>query len=261
MGLTATTSITYAGIILGDTGSDVIDSTVTISSSSNPLNTVNETILAGAGLDTVMATLDTSGTPVRGSATITIDGGAGTDTILATAIGDFGAFNIDGGDANDVISITNTVFNATRDTLKGGAGNDTITGGDGLESIAGDAGADHLVASLFGSEFHGGSIGGTGDGEADTFVFDPTVQQGSNTIHDFEFAHDILQFTGLVDAGAPGLADDIDALIVDSADFGPGSDRYIVLSSGTYIQFNDTGTGSFTSIADMVSDPLSQLIA
>ena len=63
--------------------------------------------------------------------------------------------------------------------------------------------------------------------------------------------------------GAAGLADDIDALITTYSDFGPGTDRYIVLSSGTYIQFNDTGMGpgTFTSIADMVADPLTQLIA
>ena len=264
--LSAATKFTGTSEIFGGSGSDNITTSLAFSSPAAADIGVTETTWAGAGLDTITATLDTSGMAAgsTGLPIIRLFGEAGGDTISATAIGSSGAFQIEGGDGDDVITLSNTILNPVQSILNGDAGNDTITGGTGREQINGGTGEDVLIASIQGSTFRGGPVAAIpGDGEADTFVFDPTIGQGSNTIIDFEAAHDILQFTGVVDAGASGLADDIDALITTYSDFGPGTDRYIVLSSGTYIQFNDTGMGpgTFTSIADMVADPLTQLIA
>lgn len=264
--LTVGSSISGQSQVFGGSGTDVITTGLTLASAAAVNIGLTETTRGGAGLDTITATLDTSGVAAgsTGLPIIRLFGEAGTDTISATALGTLGAFEIYGGDANDVITLTTNISNPVQSLAYGDAGNDTLTGGAGREQLYGGTGQDVLFASAAGSTLHGGPQAAVlGDGEADTFVFDPTISQGSTTIRDFEFAHDILQFTGLVDAGAPGLADDIDALIVDFADFGIGTDRYIVLSTGSYIQFDDTGTGAgtFTSIADMVADPLTQLIA
>ena len=57
---------------------------------------------------------------------------------------------------------------AGNDTIDAGAGNDTVVGGDGDDTITGGAGDDKLA----------------GEAGADTFVFDPSLQEGADTIAD-----------------------------------------------------------------------------
>ena len=79
-------------------------------------------------------------------------------------------------------------------------------------------------------------------------------------LNDSEAAFDILQFTGLTDTGAAGLADDIDALGTWT-DNGVGASAQLNFTLGGSIEFEGAGTGSVSSIANLVNDPLAQLIA
>ena len=95
-------------------------------------------------------------------------------------------------DGNDVIDGFDT-----DDTLEGGLGNDTLDGGRGNDTLTGGGGNDVLV-------------GGAG---ADTFVF--KVNDGVDTIEDFEDGTDIIRLTksGLTFDGLTITNDDGDAVI------------------------------------------------
>ena len=100
-------------------------------------------------------------------------------------------------------------------------------------------------------------LGGAG---ADDFVFEPALDQGTKTLGDFDAGADRLIFVGLDDLNAPGLADDLDAITaVDDA--GAGLNVTVTFKSGTVLAFEGRGTGTIDSIADLVVDPASQLVA
>jgi len=61
----------------------------------------------------------------------------------------------------------------------------------------------------------------------------------------------------IADAGAPGLADDFDALVTVSFN---GASAVLTTIDGTRITFSGTGSGA-ASVADLVADPLTQLIS
>ena len=61
----------------------------------------------------------------------------------------------------------------------------------------------------------------------------------------------MLSFAGISDAGAPGLADDLDA-ISTFIDLGPANDVVIDLASGSQIIFAGRGTGEVDSWADLL---------
>ena len=66
-------------------------------------------------------------------------------------------------------------------------------------------------------------------------------------------------FAGMADQGVPGVADDLDA-ITTVLDAGAGMDVTVAFDSGTVLVFEGRGTGAVGSLADLVDDPLTQLV-
>ena len=217
------------------TGSKADSITVTSIGCENTNN-----IDAGNGRDTVSVTADDE----HSYYTMTsINGGLGDDVITSTH-NETGIHNINGGSGHDLITMI-----GGSGTALGEAGNDTITGTAGDDTIDGGNATDHLTGGLGDDQLTGG-IG------ADTFVFCANCDEGQDTITDWDRALDILNMTGITDAGATGLADDIDAISSITDD---GTDVVLSLNSGTVITFAGIGTGAITSVADLVNDPLNQL--
>jgi Ca2+-binding RTX toxin-like protein len=159
-----------------------------------------------------------------------LDGGAGNDVLVATIVGGTaGSSFLTGGNGNDQL------------TVVGGSGN-VLNGGEGRDSLTGGAGDDFL-------------FGGKG---GDTFHFDLSANQGTDTIGDFESERDILMFAGLIDQGAPGLVDDLNA-ISSITDSGAGNDVTVDFTSGSHIVFAGLGTGFTDSWGDIVAHPALQL--
>jgi len=117
-----------------------------------------------------------------------------------------------------------------------------LNGGEGRDSLSGGSDDDFL-------------FGGNG---ADTFHFDLSTNQGTDTIGDFESERDILSFAGLIDQGAPGLIDDLNAIssIIDS---GAGNDITVDFTAGGQIVFAGLGTGFTDSWGDILAHPALQL--
>jgi Ca2+-binding RTX toxin-like protein len=161
-----------------------------------------------------------------------VEGGAGNDEIVA-AVSDFGRSVILGEGGRDTLQ----VFDGINNLLDGGAGADRLIGGDGDDNLNGGSGADG-------------------------FVFIPTSDFGTDTVRDFDRAADRLVFFGLEDQGAPGLADDLVAPLVETVvDSGSGLDVTVTFDAGGVIVFEGAGTGAIDSIDDLVDDPLTQLVA
>jgi Ca2+-binding RTX toxin-like protein len=159
-----------------------------------------------------------------------LDGGAGNDVLVATIVGGTsGSSFLTGGNGNDQL------------TVVGGSGN-VLNGGEGRDSLTGGTGDDFL-------------FGGKG---GDTFHFDLSANQGTDTIGDFESERDILMFAGLIDQGAPGLVDDLNA-ISSITDSGAGNDVTVDFTSGSHIVFAGLGTGFTDSWGDIVAHPALQL--
>jgi serralysin len=161
-----------------------------------------------------------------------LSGGSGEDVLVATiADGTNGSSFLDGGTDNDQL------------TVVGGSGN-ILDGGDGQDRLAGGVGIDQF-------------IGGSG---ADTFCFDITVNQGVDTILDFESDRDIFRFSGLIDQGDPGLIDDLNA-ISTVTDLGMGSDVTVEFASGSRLVLSGVGTGDIDNWNEIVSRPSTQILA
>ena len=259
----ARNTIEVDSVIEGGNGADVISSTIIAESFGSAAMTISETINGGGGGDTITSVFDSSQTAaLTGDPSLAINGGGGNDTIDATIVGNKGSLTVDGGGGNDTITVTSPVTTVGAHFINGGTGNDTITGSDDTDRIAGDDGEDTIIASGSGNDIYaGGALGGTGDLAADTFVFDTAMLNSYFVqIDDFESAFDILQFSGLTDTGAAGLADDIDALgtLIDT---GAGNTVQFAFDGGGLINFVGVGTGSVSSIADLVNDDALQLIA
>ena len=159
---------------------------------------------------------------------------------------------LDGGSGNDTLTGTIASDTAGQNLLSGGYGRDSLTAIGGVNNVLdGGGGADLLTGSANDDLL----LGGAG---ADTFACDVSVAQGTDTLGDFDGARDILRFAGLTDAGAAGLADDLD-LITTVSDLGAGMDVVALFDSGSELIFEGLGTGSVTSIAQLVDDPLTQI--
>jgi hypothetical protein len=142
----------------------------------------NDTLLGGDGNDFMNGNQDDD----------FLDGGAGNDTLhggkdndilkgnLGSDIlfGDLGDDTLYGGEENDFLN-----GNQGNDFLCGGAGNDTLHGGKENDVLNGGSGDDFLSGDLGNDTL----MGGTG---RDTFVF--RVEDGSNTILDFELGQDLI---------------------------------------------------------------------
>ena len=226
------------------------DGNDSVTASEVPLRVLN--LLQGGAGDDVLTAQATGGAS-GGSLLVrnNLSGGAGDDRLMAQA----------SGSGFEVKSLL------VHNTLRGGGGDDRILGRiaseTGQNRLYGGAGDDRLAA-VGGS----GNIldGGTGDDEVrgstgtDTFVFD-LVAGSADTDRPviFDGAVDRLQFLGVSDEGAPGLIDDLDAVlrvIVDQ----PGGDLVLGFGDDRRIVFRDLGTGAIDSIADLVDDPAAQLI-
>lgn len=256
----ATDDINVFNQIDGGGGADVISSTIVVESFGAATSIdVAETISGGSSADMITSVFDSTQTPdLTGTADFEIFGGTGNDTIMATASGDLYEYRISGEGGNDVITLASDGGTGNFQALDGGDGQDTLTGGATKDDVFGGAGSDRIIASQ-GDDYLIGGDGSGGDSTADTFVFDPTSGYLSS-IRDFESGFDILEFTGLVDTGVAGLANDIDAL-GSWVDFGSGFDVRLNLTAGGFVEFAGLGTGSVGSIADLVVDINAQLIA
>jgi hypothetical protein len=212
---------------------------------------------AGDDLLTLLLDLRLSGTFFDGlnDSSNVLDGGPGSDHLEAAVTADC-AFaceeptpraqnHLAGGDGNDVLvaSVAPEVDGAS--FLSGGNGNDelTVAGGAGNE-LDGGNGSDSLSVGDGDERLTGG------DGR-DTFYFDLSEDQGSDTLADFETNVDVMSFAGISDVGAPGLADDLDA-ISTFTDLGPASDVEVDLTIGTQIVFVGRGTGEVDSWAELL---------
>ena len=152
----------------------------------------NETILGGAGVDTI----------VFGDVRVALTVNLATTTAQATGLGNFlitGVENLTGGLGNDVLT-----GSSGANALRGGEGNDTLSGGDGNDSLYGGRGND-VVFGGGGNDiiFKGGDLGGVylgggtdtlaGGAGLDRFVFGN--QAGWTKITDFQRGIDKIQMT------------------------------------------------------------------
>ncbi|MGF1493558.1 MAG: putative Ig domain-containing protein [Microcoleaceae cyanobacterium] len=122
-----------------------------------------------------------------------LHGGQGNDTISGNEDNDA----IFGDQDNDLLD-----GNQGNDSIHGGEGNDTLDGGEGADQLIGDAGDDWLV----GAEGNDCLVGGSG---SDLFIL--SVDQGSDTIVDFEAGSDFIGLDG-------GLT--FEDLTIESSDIG-----------------------------------------
>ncbi len=207
-------------------------------------------------------------------ALIEVAGGTGDDTITVTIDG-LGGADIDGGSGNDIITVTGGWQNIggtdIDNTLIGGSGNDTLIAGDSNDRLIGGLGQDRLVA---GSSSDGVETW-TGDkvsqivptvtfasntlqlnkdkallilqlNQSDTFVFDHQLDQGEIHITDWQRSVDNLEFGAITKA---------ELLSFGVLDLGLGADVVVTTTGGTEIYFENAGTGSITTVMDLVDDP------
>jgi Ca2+-binding RTX toxin-like protein len=120
------------------------------------------------------------------TATLTITTALGSETDSLTEIQ---LVSLTGGASNNLMDATAFAGVVTlsglggNDSLYGGSGNDTLLGGDGEDLLRGNGGDDDL----------------RGGNDSDTYVFDQSFQQGSDTITEEvgQGAHDTLLGVGL----------------------------------------------------------------
>ena len=173
----------------------------------------DDKIVAGAGDDDVSGGADDD--QLKGATgNDTLDGGDGED-------------NLFGGGGKDLL-----IGGDGRDSLNGGGGADELLGGVSRDLLLGRAGADNLDGGESADTLKGGGggdvlMGGTGNdmlfgqGGKDTFVFDGTVDEGTDEIRDFDPTLERLQFVGIA-------ADQI-------TQTSEGASTRLVLASGTEI--------------------------
>jgi hypothetical protein len=145
------------------------------------------------------------------------------------------SFAIVDGDGDDTATQTLDVFIESNGEFVGSGAAESIQGSDGNNTINGGGGNDIL----------------TGNGGADTFVFDISVDEGTNNIVDFASAEDMLSFLDVVDGGGNDVAD-VNAMI----DTISNVDGHVAVNfnDGTTVEFANVAFASQTSIADLVDD-------
>lgn len=245
-------AVTLNGSLEGRSGDDSLHATLNLDITNAFFTTTHHDVTmaldGGAGSDDLsltvnVATYDPTATDVW---SLSLDGGSGNDTLtLSITNGVDAALQANGGSGDDVIVASGGQTNQ----LSGSYGNDSITGGTGSDMIDGGNGLDTIEGGLGDDWLSGGT-------QADTFIFHDGTDEGTDHITDWEAGGDILEFAGLADTGAAGLADDIDAVSTITDD---GTDVTLALDWGTTLVFEGVGTGSVSSIADLMSDPLNQI--
>ena len=197
-----------SNVLSGGSGDDSLSASIEIASGSSLSGLdITNTLDGGIGNDHLEASIDMV-PPQEGPQLALenhLEGGAGDDVLLATIVDTTtGSSFLDGGNGNDQLKVV------------GGSAN-VLNGGDGRDSLTGGTGNDFLF----------------GGKAADTFHFDLSANQGTDTIGDFERERDILSFAGVTDHGTPGLADDLDA-ISTITDLGAGNDVAVDFTSGSH---------------------------
>jgi Ca2+-binding RTX toxin-like protein len=179
-----------------------------------------------------------------------LNGGSGADLL----VDDSGADLLDGGSGDDILITDASVLtgydgaplDSLGDTLIGGEGDDVLFAGAGDDLVQGGAGDDWLSS-------------GSG---SDTLAFRVGLDDGDDTVADFDGSMDILSFTDVFDTGAAGLdVDDVDTAISAITNGGAGGDVTVDFAAGGSITFVGVGSiAAITSIADLVDDPTTQII-
>lgn len=174
-----------------------------------------------------------------------VDGGSGDDTIFSRLDGD-GNQVVSGGAGDDRI----VVRAGDNNNLKGGFGDDTIDASAKSDTILGEGG-DDVINGRGGNDYMTGGAG------SDLFIFNAFTNFGDDTISDWNGAVDVLDLNGN-DTGATGLSEDIDKLSTITQ---VGAD--VILSfdaTGASITFAGLSGSAITTVADLVGDPLGQLV-
>jgi len=128
------------------------------------------------------------------------DGNGFTDTASVGITGVDGN-TVTGTDEDEIL-----IGNDSGSTLDGAGGNDFVIGGAGADTLIGGDGEDILAGGLGVDLLWGGSLGGSGDGDIDTFVIDDAT--AVDIIGDFESGVDEIDLTALLN-GLPNTVDPV----------------------------------------------------
>ncbi len=265
----------------GGGGNDVL--TAEHSSLGHSRSVVKNFLHGGDGNDVLRATIREAGEDLGfATARNVLDGDTGSDTLSAVSIVETSARGeasneLRGGGGNDVLAATASAKPISgavaRNALRGGDGDDVLVAeiveGVGASRLHGGAGDDRLTAIGGDGNILYGGLGEDvlrGGAAMDTFVFDVAdlaANRDVDTINGFDPAADRLAFFGVTDAGASGLADDLDAMSFIN-DAGPGGDVTVWFGPESNehpsIVLRGRGTGNIDSFADLVANPATQLV-
>lgn len=270
-----TISSSYGGIsfratedseVYGGSGDDLAD--VSLGGSGSTWSFADTRLYGEDGSDILNAAIAIEARQ-RAEARNALFGGAGDDELTAYAYAAvseagrsaFGVNRIEGGDGRDILKGTIDARSQGYSEIYGGGGADLLIVAGGWSDVPESTTQNRLYGGAGADEFWAGDRadfmeGGVG---RDTFRFDTELYQGSDTIADFDRALDRLFFFDFDDRGPAGKVDDLDA-ISTIADAGAGGDVTVTFDSGSVIVFAGVGTGTTSSFADLVDDPLTQLL-
>ena len=174
-----------------------------------PENVTTQFIVGLNGYDefsiTVTTTGETSADALKGRILV-----GGVDTALSSLTGDgdentitgtTGNDSITGGEGNDLLYGGNgndTIYgDDDNDYIHGDSGNDTLYGDDGNDRLYGDAGDDTIPGGAGNDTLSGGS--GNDIFRAHASVSSGQIQDGHDTITDFEISNDTIDLDALFD--------------------------------------------------------------
>jgi Ca2+-binding RTX toxin-like protein len=256
-GLVGTNNATNAEVVIGTAGNDKIEGKGGYYDGLFG-DDGNDTITGGSGFDWIRG----------GEGSDVMNGLGGNDRLR----GEQGNDTLNGGDGIDRADYRTSDDGVTIDLAQGLASNDgygtidtlvgieNVRGGDFADLITGSGGANELWGRegddvLTGA---GGSDTLNGAGGADIFRFNG-FGEGHDVIEEWSGAEDILSFSDLLDTGAAGILDDLQAAIAGVDDSGPGGDVVVTFDNGSSLTFQGAGTGAITDITQLVTDPNTQI--
>jgi trimeric autotransporter adhesin len=256
-GLIGTNNATTAEVIIGTAGNDKIDGKGGYYDALFG-DDGNDTIAGGGGSDWLRGG-DGNDVMTGAGGNDRLRGEAGNDTLNGGDGIDRADYRFADGDVNvDLnLGIATDDGHGTIDTLiaienvRGGDFDDRITGNAGANVLEGRDGADILTGA-------GGADTLNGAGGADTFRLN-SFGEGHDVVEEWNGAEDILSFSDLLDIGAPGILDDLQAAIADIDDSGAGGDVVVTFDNGSSLTFQGAGTGAITDITQLVTDPNTQI--
>lgn len=169
----------------------------------------NDAIQGSQGLDTINGGADNDSLS-GGNDNDSLNGGSGNDTLNGgdgadTLNGENGTNELNGNNGDDSLTGgngTDTLSGGNdNDTLIGGNGADILVGGNGADSLSGEGGTDTLEGNKGADTLSGGTgkdtlTGGKGN---DQFVL--ALNQGADTITDFQNGKDLIKLDGGLSLG------------------------------------------------------------